>query len=99
MKKSEVLPRFTAEAYAQDLTSHAYEHAMQLYREGRAPVSLTLFLLKASSQREILQLQKMTYEAELAKVKAIEIIDRRENDTDVKEVMDALRTYSGTKDD
>jgi len=99
MAKKVEKPRLTAAGYEQALQMKAYEHAMQLYEEGKATPAITLHFLKSGSRKELLQLQKLEVEAELAAAKANEIREKKEVSASVNEVMDALRTYSGTKDD
>lgn len=99
VKKEEQTVFLSPQAVEQQLIYYANMHALELYRTGKAPVSLTVHLLKAGSRREQLAIEKMSNEAALSKAKVIEIESREESSNLAGEAIEALRTYSGMKDD
>jgi Skp family chaperone for outer membrane proteins len=88
-------PAATPEDREQQLISLAYDEAETMMREHRAPAQIVNHFLKAGSQRESWELQRMAREVELLEAKVQSLASARRVEELYAEALEAMRTYAG----
>lgn len=95
MSRRFVRPASTPVAREQQLISLAYDEAERMMREGTAPAQIVNHFLKAGSQRESWELQRMSREVELLEAKVQSLASARRVEELYADALEAMRAYSG----
>lgn len=88
-------PATNPEAQEQELQEMALDLIRKRIEEGTASNALLLQLMKDSSSKTRLEKEKLEEENKLLKAKTAALEADQQNQIDSKEVLDALRRYSG----
>lgn len=92
-------PGQTLEARENQLILLATNLAEKQLREGTASSQVISHYLKLGSTRERLEQERLRNENGLARAKTEAIENQKQQEVDLKEVMSALRSYSGLDDE
>lgn len=87
------------EARQKQLENLAMNCAEQQMRDGTASSQIICHFLKLASTEKELELEKMRHENELLQAKTASLKQATEASTSYKEVIDAIKLYSGHADD
>lgn len=98
MEKKKRRPATSPLAKEQELANLATNLIEQRLRDGTASNQLLAQILKDNSRKAELERQKLEEENKLLRAKTEALEREKEMSVDLKEVMDALRTYSGQND-
>lgn len=92
-------PALTPEARENQLISLAYNEVERRIRDGSASSQELTVFLKAGSQRNRIEIEKLKHENEMLRAKTEAIESAKKEEELYAEVIDALRKYSGDEDD
>lgn len=92
-------PALTPEARENQLISLAYNEVERRIRDGSASSQELTVFLKAGSQRNRVEIEKLKHENEMLRAKTEAIESAKKEEELYAEVIDALRKYSGDEDD
>lgn len=92
-------PAITPEARENQLISLAYNEVERRIRDGSATSQELTVFLKAGSQRNRIEIEKLKHENEMLRAKTEAIESAKKEEELYAEVIDALRKYSGDEDD
>lgn len=96
--KSKSKPAATPEAREHMMQAMAMDEIEKRLRDGSISNALLLQFLKDTSSKSKLELEKLAEENKLLKAKTAALEAERENSVNTKEVLEALRRYSGQSD-
>lgn len=98
-KKRRRPPATTPEAQENKMISLAMSLAERQLSDGTASSQVITHFLKLGSSREQLEQQKIQQENGLTKAKSDEIKSRKSTEESYKKALDAMRRYSGRRDE
>lgn len=91
----ETRPALTPEGRMLQCQAYAFDLAEKQLREGTASAMVICHFLKAASEKDKLEREKIMYEQELLKAKVKSIEREEKSDQFFKEVVDAMKVYRG----
>ncbi len=91
-------PATTPEARESQLASIAFDLAEKQLRAGTASAQVITHFLKLATEREKLELQRLTSENELLKAKADSMASQKRQEELYAQALAAMRAYSGQDD-
>lgn len=94
-KKRRPKPATTPEGRITQLTSLAYEQAELQMREGNAPAPIVVHFLKAGTERDRLEVERLRRENILLERKAEQLATGERIESMQAEIMAAIREYQG----
>ena len=92
-------PALSPEARENQMIAYAVDLAEKQLREGTASAQVITHYLKLGSSKERLEREKLEEENKLLRAKTESIEASKNAEIDYKEVLKAIRSYSGVEDD
>lgn len=94
-KRRRSKPATTAEGRITQLTSLAYDQAELQMREGNAPAPIVVHFLKAGTERDRLEVERLRRENNLLERKAEQLASGVKVEALIEEAIAAIRVYQG----